>query len=100
MWNPGRPSDLGQFFMAINVAAFDQVDAFKARARDLLKRVKTSPLAEGSSEILIAGEKEQRATATSRTEGIPVEGPVIDTLTALAQRLGVLSPFASKRVMP
>ena len=32
MWSTAGPSDLGQFFMAINVAAFDEPAAFKERA--------------------------------------------------------------------
>jgi L-2-hydroxycarboxylate dehydrogenase (NAD+) len=95
MWHPERPSDLGQFFMAINVAAFDEPAAFKDRAADLLARIKSSPLAEGATEILVAGEKEQRATALSRAEGVLVEWPVIRTLEEIALRLGVPSPFAA-----
>jgi L-2-hydroxycarboxylate dehydrogenase (NAD+) len=94
MWNPGRPSDLGQFFMAINIAAFDEVAAFKERVADLLRRIKSTPRADGAPEILIAGEKEDRATDQARRHGVPIEPAVVQTLGALADRLGIVSPFA------
>jgi L-2-hydroxycarboxylate dehydrogenase (NAD+) len=95
MWHPGRPSDLGQFFMAINIAAFDDVTAFKTRAADLLQRVKDTPLADGASEILIAGEKEERATARSRQHGVLLEPAVARALIALATRLAIPAPFGA-----
>ena len=87
-------SDLGQFFMAINVAAFDEPAAFKERAADLLDRVKGSPLGEGATEILVAGEKEQRATEIAQDLEIPIEAAVATVLTEMATRLGVPSPFS------
>ena len=84
MWDTAGPSDLGQFFMAINIAAFDDPAAFKARAGDLLRRIKTSPLAEGATEILVAGEKEARATAESLRQGIMLEAKVAAELVELA----------------
>jgi LDH2 family malate/lactate/ureidoglycolate dehydrogenase len=89
MWDTAGPSDLGQFFMAINIAAFDDPVAFKARASDLLRRIKTSPLAEGATEILVAGEKEARATLEARRHGILLEAKVVAELAELAARYKV-----------
>ena len=88
-------SDLGQFFMAINVAAFDEPAAFKERAADLLRLVKASPRADEATEILVAGEKEQRATDLVRQLGVPVEDAVVTALEALAARYGIAMPFAA-----
>jgi L-2-hydroxycarboxylate dehydrogenase (NAD+) len=93
MADGSTPSDLGQFFMAINVAAFDDPVAFKERAADLLRLVKQSPRVEGTPEILVAGEKEQRATEAARRLGVPIEEPVVAVLEAMAARCGVPSPF-------
>ncbi len=86
MWDTARPSDLGQFFMAINVAAFDEPAAFKARAGDLLRRIKDSPLADGATEILVAGEKEQRAASEAHRRGIALDPIVAAQLSQLAAR--------------
>ncbi len=93
MWDTADPSDLGQFFMAINVAAFDEPATFKERANDLLRRVKAAPLAEGAGEILVAGEKEQRAAEAARRHGVPVDESVAEILDAMALRYGIPSPF-------
>ncbi len=93
MWNPGRLSNLGQFFMAINVAAFDDVAAFRSRAADLMRRIKATPRAAGAAEILVAGEKEERAALDSRQRGVRLESAVVAALRALAARLQVPTPF-------
>jgi L-2-hydroxycarboxylate dehydrogenase (NAD+) len=93
MADGSSPSDLGQFFMAINVAAFDDPTSFKERAADLLRLVKDSPRADIDTEILVAGEKEQRATETARQLGVPIEEPVAVVLEELAARYGISSPF-------
>ncbi len=86
MWDTRGPSDLGQFFMAINLAAFDDPAAFKARAADLLRRLKASPMAEGETEILVAGEKEERAGVEARRHGIALDATVADQLAELCAR--------------
>ncbi len=94
MADGSEPSNLGQFFMAINVAAFDDPAAFKARAGDLLRLVKESPVAEDATEILVAGEKEQRATLLSRQIGVAVDEAVAQALDRIASRYGIPSPCA------
>jgi LDH2 family malate/lactate/ureidoglycolate dehydrogenase len=89
MWDTAAPSDLGQFFMALNVAAFDDPVAFEARASDLLRRIKASPLAEEATEILVAGEKEARATQEARRYGIVLDATVAAELATLAARYRV-----------
>lgn len=89
MWDTAGPSDLGQFCMAINVAAFDDPSAFKARACDLLRRLKASPLAAESTEVLVAGEKEERATEHARQRGIYLDAKVAVQLDVLAARYHV-----------
>jgi LDH2 family malate/lactate/ureidoglycolate dehydrogenase len=93
MWDSSSPSDLGQFFMAINVAAFDDPAAFKARTSDLLRLLKESPPAAGSEQILVAGEKEQRATETNRREGVPLEEKVVAALEKMAEKYSLPLPF-------
>jgi L-2-hydroxycarboxylate dehydrogenase (NAD+) len=92
MWTEGSPSNLGQFFMAINVAAFDDPPAFKERVRDLLQRLKESPRADDAMEILVAGEKEQRATIAARAQGVPLDDAVVSDLIRIADRYDVPAP--------
>lgn len=96
LWAVEFPSDLGQFFMALNPAAFGTLEAFQERARDLQRLLKDGPLAAGAQEILIAGEKEQRATEHNIAEGVPVHPAVVARLEELAAPTG-LGPLPRRR---
>lgn len=92
LWAVERPSNLGQFFMALDPAAFTTLEGFQARLQHLQRLLKEAPLAAGAQEVLLAGEKEQRATAQNRRDGIPVHPSVVARLEELgaAARLGPL----------
>jgi LDH2 family malate/lactate/ureidoglycolate dehydrogenase len=86
LWEVERPSDLGQFFMAVRPAAFGPLAGFHQRLQHLQDLLKHGPLAVGATEILLAGEKEQRATADNRRAGIPVHPTVVARLEELGAR--------------
>lgn len=65
----GGPN-VGHFFAAINIAAFDDLEAFKARTAKALDELKGAKLAPGFSEILMPGELEARKTAYNKEHGI------------------------------
>ena len=87
LWTTERPSDLGQFFLALRPDAFGPIEAFHTRLQHLERLLKEAPLAVGAEEVLIAGEKEQRATERNRREGIPVHPKVVARLEELAEGL-------------
>lgn len=93
MWDASAPSDLGQFFMAINIAAFDEPASFKRRLTDLIRQVKATARADGEEEILVAGEKEHRAAERSLREGVKLDLDVARDLAALAARHAIPLPF-------
>jgi LDH2 family malate/lactate/ureidoglycolate dehydrogenase len=92
MWGSGA-SDLGQFYMAINIAAFDEPASFKHRLTDLIRQVKATAVAEPDGEVLVAGEKEHRATERSRRDGVRLDLEVTRELAGLAKRYAVPLPF-------
>jgi LDH2 family malate/lactate/ureidoglycolate dehydrogenase len=94
LWDATEPSDLGQFFLALNPAAFGPLESFGARARDLLQQLKESERAPGVDEILVAGEREQRAHVDARANGVRLYHTVVTALDALGQRFG-LQPVAA-----
>jgi LDH2 family malate/lactate/ureidoglycolate dehydrogenase len=94
LWDATEPSDLGQFFLALNPAAFGPLESFGARARDLLQQLKESERAPGVDEILVAGEREQRAHTDARAHGVRLYHTVVTALDALGQRFG-LQPVAA-----
>ncbi len=89
LWDATNPSDLGQFFLALNPAAFGPLKAFHARARDLLALLKEGERAPGVDEILVAGEKERRAHEDARAHGVRLYHSVVTALDELGARFGL-----------
>jgi LDH2 family malate/lactate/ureidoglycolate dehydrogenase len=62
---------------------------FRARIDRLVDHVKTSELASGVEEVLIAGEPEARRKADRLRDGIPLSAVVLQELRDVAQSLDV-----------
>jgi len=89
LWDATAPSDLGHFFLALNPAAFGPREAFHERARNLMRRLKAGERAPGSDEILVAGEKEQRAADDARVHGVRLYHSVARALDDLGHPFGL-----------
>lgn len=85
----GAPQRLAHFAIAIDVAHFMLVEAFRARMDALIDGIKASERAEGVEEILIPGEIEHRRESERRRTGVPLGPGLIAELDALAAELGV-----------
>jgi len=81
------PANLGHFFGVWRIDAFRPADEFKAGMDDLIRRLKNGRLAEGATRIYIAGEKEFEQ-AERRSQGIPLEAKVVDSLKQIAIQTG------------
>ena len=88
----GQPMRTSQLFLAIDVARFMPLDAFHQRMRSLVAMVKSSRLAKGYDEILVAGEPEWRAEEARCRDGIPLSAGVWQNLEQAAQQLNVPVP--------
>lgn len=67
------PSGHGhQFLMALNIAAFTDVAAFKAAMDDLVQTMNDTPPAPGHQRVIVAGQLEAEATADRTANGVPV----------------------------
>lgn len=86
-----RPQGNGQFVIAIDIGAFVDVGAFKARVDEVVRMMKAEPLAEGVDEILMPGEIEFRREADQRARGARIAAKVVDEVIALAGELGLES---------
>lgn len=67
-----RPYGLGHFFMAVDIGAFTEVDAFKRTAGDILRELRASAKAPGHERIYTAGEKEYLAYLERKDRGVPM----------------------------
>jgi hydroxycarboxylate dehydrogenase B len=79
----------GTLMICIDVERFLPLAEFHAQVGSLFGWVKTAPLAQGASEILIPGEPEARLEAERRAQGIPVEDQTWSQIEAAAAELGV-----------
>lgn len=81
---PRTPLNLGHGFIAIDVASFMDIGAFRERLDWMVKTLKSSPPAEGSSGVFMPGEMEAEAEEERRKNGIPIAAEVWEDLKQLA----------------
>jgi len=79
----------GQFLMAINVAAFEEVATFKERVDAAIAQIHTSQRAEGVERLYVAGEPEFIRRQEYEREGITLNDITLRDLGATARGLGV-----------
>jgi L-2-hydroxycarboxylate dehydrogenase (NAD+) len=84
-----QPYHLGHFFIAINVSAFTELDAFKKTTGDILRDLRASKKAAGQEHIYTAGEKEHLAWLERKDKGVPVNEPLQKDIRALVKELGL-----------
>ena len=84
----GRHND-GCFMAVFNVAAFRDVEEFKAEVTDFAQYLKSSSPAAGFDEVFYPGELEHRRTQQLLAEGIYVEDATWEKLRDLASEFGL-----------
>lgn len=79
-----RPRNMGHFFAAYRVDGFRDVPVFKREMDELVRALRDCPPLEGSAGVLLPGEREARASAVRRREGIPLHAEVVTSLSEIA----------------
>jgi uncharacterized oxidoreductase len=79
----------GLAFIVVDAAAFLPSVQFEAMMRELREYVKSSPPAEGFSEVLLPGEPEARRIEERRKNGIPLDETTWDQIRGAAASVGV-----------
>jgi LDH2 family malate/lactate/ureidoglycolate dehydrogenase len=92
-----RPQDVGHFFLAMKPDLFVPAGDYGARMDTLIERVRASPTAEGSDEVLMPGEPERRYQEARRRNGIPYSAAEIAALHTEAAKAGVAPLAVSER---
>jgi LDH2 family malate/lactate/ureidoglycolate dehydrogenase len=83
------PGHDGHFFMAINIAAFEDAIRFKQRVDGIVREFHSSRLADGVDAVRLPGERVAPVAARRRDEGIPLPAQAVARLAAVAERVGV-----------
>jgi LDH2 family malate/lactate/ureidoglycolate dehydrogenase len=77
---------LGHFLGAMRVDAFRPAAEFKHHMDKWVSRFRQAKPIEGQERVLVPGDPEREMAATRMVSGIPVVGPVVEDLQALAAR--------------
>ena len=83
------PYRLGHFFMAVDIAAFTELEAFKKSTGEILRQLRTSKKAPGQERIYTAGEKEHLAWLERQDKGVPVGKRLQAEMIALRDELNL-----------
>jgi ureidoglycolate dehydrogenase (NAD+) len=90
----GTPHSVWQHGLAIavDIAAFTDVENFAANAKELAAAIREQPLAEGTDEVLMPGERGDRVLAERKENGIPIIQGQWQALIEVAASVGVEPP--------
>jgi LDH2 family malate/lactate/ureidoglycolate dehydrogenase len=76
----------------MRIDAFRPIGEFKRDMDDLIRRLKSSPKAQGAKRIYIHGEKEYETAERYSKEGIPLNPKVAEDLRKIAKQLKIQEP--------
>jgi L-2-hydroxycarboxylate dehydrogenase (NAD+) len=83
------PSNTGQAVVALNIAAFADVQAFKRNVDEVWDLMKSSPTLPGVDEVRLPGERSERLFQERMLQGVPLGAELRKVLDDLADRLKV-----------
>lgn len=79
----------GHFFLALKVAAFEDITRFKHRMDGIIQQIRSGRKAPGFNRIYFPGELEAETEAKYRKEGIPLNEDTLKGIAVAAERLGI-----------
>ena len=79
----------GQFYLAVNVAAFEELDRFKSRVDMVVDEIRTSRRATRTDALHAPGDLELQTQARNRDAGIPLNDTTLDEMRRSAMEVGV-----------
>ena len=82
-------TNTGQFIVAIDIAAFADVEFFKRQVDNILRLIKASPTLPGFDEVMLPGENSRLKREDRTANGIPIHNLLLEALGELADGVGV-----------
>jgi len=83
------PSNTGQAIVAVDIATFADVQAFKQRVDEMWAVMKSSPTLPGVDEVRLPGERSAQLYRERVTHGVTLGAELRKVLDELADRLGI-----------
>ena len=86
-----KPGKDGHFFMALKIAAFEDVTHFKERTDGIILQMRSSRRVSKVKRIYSPGEIEEETEQSYRKEGIPLNRETLKGISGVAAQLGMAS---------
>ncbi len=83
------PYCLGHCFMAVDISAFTEPEAFKKTTGEIMRELRASTKAPGAERIYTCGEKEHLAWLERKDKGAPVNAELQRDIIAMRKELGL-----------
>jgi L-2-hydroxycarboxylate dehydrogenase (NAD+) len=83
------PTNTGQLIIALDVARFSPVEAFKHSVDEVIRQMRNSRRMSGSERILLPGEQSHATWLERRARGIPLNDALLNNLQRLTIDLGI-----------
>jgi LDH2 family malate/lactate/ureidoglycolate dehydrogenase len=79
----------GQFYLALDIGAFEEVATFKARMDRIIEEYHGTRLMAGVERVWVPGEMEAELERRQRLDGVPLNEATVQGIRELAAKLGV-----------
>lgn len=90
-----EPQGVGHLFAALQVEAFEALDAFTARVDETVRRIRALPPASGVARAYLPGELEHGRAREYAERGIPLPSDAVAEIARTAASLGLAPPRSS-----
>lgn len=81
-------TNTGQFIVAIDIAAFGDVEGFKRNVDGVIRSMKGSPTLPGFDEVMLPGERSHKVRRDRQDNGVPIPDALLDALNKTADEVG------------
>ena len=88
-FNPETQQMSGDFFLAIDVRAFQPLEAYQQNVGAFLDGIRSIPPADGFSEVLVAGDPERRVQEERSVKGIELPETLWNQLSEWGEKFGL-----------
>jgi LDH2 family malate/lactate/ureidoglycolate dehydrogenase len=83
-----QPRQIGHFFLAMDISAFEDPSAFRSRLSEFLAVTRAQPPS-ADTPVIVPGDREKRFTEERRAQGIPLDEGELRGLQPYAKAAGV-----------
>lgn len=84
-----KKRSLGHFFMVIDISKFEKVEIFKKRLKELVKELRSLPVARGFDKVMVPGDPEKKLYSQRSKYGIPVSAQELEAFIKLLDELNI-----------